>query len=803
MKKLGIIVFFLLFADNTQALVSNNYSLTLSEQKAFVEILNDGVSVQLVQKWKNTSSNDEALELWEPLRGTTTDVHFFVESEGRNFEILEGSERLVPLADAAEKNKNATFFRFGADRWSRLFHAVTTIPAEQEIQTKILFTVSPDFITDFFFLELPLFSETKASELSFHLESERPIYHFFSNVLQSAQYTTGTTQRTIYLQEQNGDPRNYFFFWSFEQQPTLEFPSQNFTYTALFPSEFPSRTEEQMVFLIDGSGSLSGESWKRIQNWLRFLLEHIGEEKEIQIGFLGEEVLWFEKNEFQQNDFEFRKRFFQFLPSVKPIGVSDMTQLQDIRKQEGLVFFFSDGVLEENLWQVRQESPLILFTFGENSYRLFEPWTGGFVQKLFRSAIGLVEKDEFLEKWNTWRRTLSQDFLSPIKENIRDILPHLFPSLPEKESFFFIGRKEGPTDTFSHVAEFLPRMWAERQIAEILKRSYFSEEGASNTVADDLLALGRSFGVETKYIQHDTRRKELIERLKSMSERDIWNEAFRLETPFVSEENHADVYFAQSVPFYQEEGVWRQFDFYDRADADTLIRISPFSPAQKDLFLRFPEFVSESFGAGTEVDFCTKFRCVSVRSGAREEINAFDRILFNAFGADHWAREYLVRGVREGLFEPGERGDMEPEKEISRGIFAQLIFDYFFSEGLPNQKKSEETFSDIPEETSALYEAVWVLAGKGIISGYQDETFRPEQYVTRSEAVKMILALTGFAPPSGIQESKFPDVSGWAIPWIEEAVKRGIVSGFSDGTFRPNQKLTRAEALKFIFSVER
>ena len=74
------------------------------------------------------------------------------------------------------------------------------------------------------------------------------------------------------------------------------------------------------------------------------------------------------------------------------------------------------------------------------------------------------------------------------------------------------------------------------------------------------------------------------------------------------------------------------------------------------------------------------------------------------------------------------------------------------------------------------------------------------QDLTRAEAVKILLAEEGFSPfeISDVETPVFADSVGWERGWVEEAVRRGIVRGYGDGSFRPGVSLTRAEAAKVI-----
>ena len=84
----------------------------------------------------------------------------------------------------------------------------------------------------------------------------------------------------------------------------------------------------------------------------------------------------------------------------------------------------------------------------------------------------------------------------------------------------------------------------------------------------------------------------------------------------------------------------------------------------------------------------------------------------------------------------------------------------------------------------------------GWITGYTDGTFRPEQPVSRAELVKLIASY--FTVEGGT--SPFPDVPDghWAAEVVSFAAEEGWVSGYPDGTFRPDAPVSRAEAVKIL-----
>ncbi|ACT00509.1 S-layer homology domain-containing protein [Paenibacillus sp. JDR-2] len=100
------------------------------------------------------------------------------------------------------------------------------------------------------------------------------------------------------------------------------------------------------------------------------------------------------------------------------------------------------------------------------------------------------------------------------------------------------------------------------------------------------------------------------------------------------------------------------------------------------------------------------------------------------------------------------------------------------------------TFSDIKGHwaESAINQAMKL----GFVNGYPDNTFKPEREVTRAEFVVMLAKALGLNGAE--QKATFKDnIPTWAKPYIETAVNQHIISGYTDGTFRPNNRITREE----------
>jgi len=108
-------------------------------------------------------------------------------------------------------------------------------------------------------------------------------------------------------------------------------------------------------------------------------------------------------------------------------------------------------------------------------------------------------------------------------------------------------------------------------------------------------------------------------------------------------------------------------------------------------------------------------------------------------------------------------------------------------------------FTDV-KPSSPNYEAIKYLKDNGISSGYKDGTFRPSQTVNRAEALKMLMLAFSEGSTNSNSSTTFKDVdkSAWFAKTIAEAVGRGIVTGYKDGTFKPEQTVNRAEYLKIL-----
>jgi len=107
-------------------------------------------------------------------------------------------------------------------------------------------------------------------------------------------------------------------------------------------------------------------------------------------------------------------------------------------------------------------------------------------------------------------------------------------------------------------------------------------------------------------------------------------------------------------------------------------------------------------------------------------------------------------------------------------------------------------FPDVPEDHEN-YKAIEYLKAQGFISGYSDLTFKPENKITRAESVKIITSALGLVSDEDFLVL-FSDVtkSDWFFKFVMSAHKAGMVAVGSDNKFRPNDTINFAESLKII-----
>ena len=147
-----------------------------------------------------------------------------------------------------------------------------------------------------------------------------------------------------------------------------------------------------------------------------------------------------------------------------------------------------------------------------------------------------------------------------------------------------------------------------------------------------------------------------------------------------------------------------------------------------------------------------------------------------------------------------EDGTIRPNGHITRAEAATVFFRLLTDKARDANLTDRSPYPDV--SAGAWYnKAIATLSRMGILSGYEDGSFRPNATVTRAEFAAMAARFDTEAKPV---DTPFTDLTGcWAADEIAEAYGKGWVNGYGDNTFRPNGPITRAEAVTLINRVLR
>ena len=162
---------------------------------------------------------------------------------------------------------------------------------------------------------------------------------------------------------------------------------------------------------------------------------------------------------------------------------------------------------------------------------------------------------------------------------------------------------------------------------------------------------------------------------------------------------------------------------------------------------------------------------------------------------DHWAQETIEEWVDKDWIGGFDDGTFRPDEGVTRAQFAALTNRAFgFTDTVAHP------FVDVPD-TAWYAEDVARAVAAGYIEGYEDQTFRPDNPITRVEAASILFALLD--PESADEDylDAFSDsdaIPAWGAQAANAVVHHGLLTGYPDGSFRPGDSITRAESVVIL-----
>lgn len=168
-----------------------------------------------------------------------------------------------------------------------------------------------------------------------------------------------------------------------------------------------------------------------------------------------------------------------------------------------------------------------------------------------------------------------------------------------------------------------------------------------------------------------------------------------------------------------------------------------------------------------------------------------------SYGESHWAQDEINYLLSKGIVSGYPDGTFKPDKPITKAEFIKII-----NRTIGNRCKANVPFKDV-NENDWFYDEIAKAIKSCYVQGYGDNTFRPNNPITREEAAK-ILATAFKLENDNLNNGNFIDqkeTSNWTQEYVALLKNKGYVSGYADGSFRPNVPITRAESVKMITNV--
>ncbi len=163
---------------------------------------------------------------------------------------------------------------------------------------------------------------------------------------------------------------------------------------------------------------------------------------------------------------------------------------------------------------------------------------------------------------------------------------------------------------------------------------------------------------------------------------------------------------------------------------------------------------------------------------------------------NHWASTQLQEWLDKGILKGYTDGSVKPDDPITRAEFTALankVFGFTHEAGI--------TYSDVPYHSWYQHEISKGTAA-GYIKGYENGTFKPNQPITREEAAVMLDRMLQLEseniPDDPIHYADRDSISKWSMGAVKRMAATGYMKGYAGGTFRPNKRISRAEAVVML-----
>ncbi|MBQ8525266.1 MAG: S-layer homology domain-containing protein [Clostridia bacterium] len=173
--------------------------------------------------------------------------------------------------------------------------------------------------------------------------------------------------------------------------------------------------------------------------------------------------------------------------------------------------------------------------------------------------------------------------------------------------------------------------------------------------------------------------------------------------------------------------------------------------------------------------------------------------VFSDVADDHWAAQYALTLYNEGIVSGDSQKRANLDNQITREETAKLAL---LVNGIDVDSAAVLDVTDADSVSDWAKGFMATAVNNGIFSGYEDGTVRPQNRITREEMVTVIIKSLKIEVDAAASTS-FSDSTQitWSAPYVAKAVELGFVNGYNDGSFKPGNPITRAEAFTIFARV--
>ena len=787
---------------------ANSVNLERTEQVIRIDHRGNNAEVTIDEVIVNNTGQTQTYRYLAPVSSDSQAINLYLDGNGLSYESLTGPDLLDKLWEEFRSQEQRDLLQLGQHHQDKVLYSETVeLEPEESVAIKLKYRVPTQKSGDFYALSLNAADRTPSQNLrvSFNHVGTQAVTHFLASPNLSGNILKEGSGAT-WLHESKNTVLNQSltFLWSEAPRPKGFYRYQNFDYQLELEATPAPASWETVTILIDQSGSMFGDRWTHSQQVVREFLKQLPVSTKFRVGFFDNEVQWFHELPVA-NSPEEQKRFFTWWESQIPTGRTDWSTLQDVlrdlqlqqsalSKTAGLIIgdFTQFEIDQSDYFQLKSFRRSLLLDYAENDLAQF--WS----RLNDGQYLPVLSQDEDLVQWpmlwSRWQslhlaKNASEEATLPVEIN------HFTPS----KSLFWMSRQT-PSD--SHLllpqADFLPTLWAQYRVAGDLRRL-----AASNQLDPGkqraLNSIARVLGVDHPSLDIRLGSSGMYSALKALDFSELWRLIWNLES---GKTTHENLFFQNGKPIFQiENSSWVSADFDNFYGLKSGLSISPGSEAEEKLFKFFPDLLGVALSLGDDLRFCADQRCLQLNPRGETTPEETHKLDWRARLKPHWANDYALKLAAQNTIKIDPWGDLELDKVVTRGEFIRWLVEWYFGPDFTERTAAigDPRFVDVTDESTVMAEAIYLLQRKGVIQGYEDNTVRPNQTLTRAEAVKIILALDGFTPKTApIENLPFRDIGGWETPWVVQAQKTGLVQGYGDGTFKPQKALTRGEGMKMM-----